>query len=118
MGLLNRSLDDVQEIRARIASVGGVMDSYSAQFVSYSQQIGDVVKSNTDIRNEVVAVDEKLKKFGVSVCVCAVACTCGVCVCMRREWKGGGRERLKMMVCVCEREREREVQGVKQLAYT
>ena len=43
------------------------MDSYSAQFVSYSQQIGDVVQSSTDIRNDVIAADDKLKKFGVGV---------------------------------------------------
>ena len=67
MNLLNNSLEDVQEMRLKVASVGSVMDSYSAEFNNYQKQIGDITQSNTEIRNEVVIAGDKLKQFGVSL---------------------------------------------------
>lgn len=66
MNLLNHSLEDVQEMRERVASMGSVMNSYDASFTSYQRQIGDLTQANTDIKNDVIAADEKIKSFGVS----------------------------------------------------
>ena len=80
MDLLNHSLEDVQEMRQRVASVGSIIDSYSAEFNSYQRQIGDITQSNLEIRNDVIAADDKLKQFGVSnTCVRVGMCVC-VCV--------------------------------------
>ena len=67
MNLLNHSLEDVQEMRERVASMGSVMDSYDATFLGYQRQIGDLTQTNTDIKNDVIAADGKLKAFGVRV---------------------------------------------------
>ena len=71
MDLLNNSLEDVQEMRAKVASVGSIMDSYSAEFNHYQRQIGDLTQSNTEIRKDVIAADDRLKTFGVST-VCLI----------------------------------------------
>ena len=66
MNLLNQSLEDVQEMRERVASMGSIMDSYDSTFNGYQRQIGDLTQANTEIRNDVIAADERLKTFGVS----------------------------------------------------
>ena len=66
MNLLNHSLEDVQEMRERVASMGSVMDSYDSTFLGYQRQIGDIAQANTDIKNDVIAAEAKIKTFGVS----------------------------------------------------
>ena len=67
MYLLNNSLEDVQEMRAKVASVGSIIDSYGADFKHYQRQIGDITQSNTEIRNSVIAANDRVESFGVSI---------------------------------------------------
>lgn len=53
-------------MKERVASMGSVMDSYDASFTGYQRQIGDLTQANTEIKNDVIAADEKIKSFGVS----------------------------------------------------
>ena len=46
--------------------MGSIMDSYDATFTGYQRQIGDLTQTNTQIRNDVIAADNRLKSFGVS----------------------------------------------------
>ena len=46
--------------------MGSVMDSYDSTFLGYQQQIGDIAQTNTDIKNDVIAAEAKIKAFGVS----------------------------------------------------
>jgi uncharacterized protein YoxC len=63
---LNQSLDELQEMREQMASMGSVLTSSNAKLLDLSKTIGNTIHGNTDIQDSIQGFADRIQGFSVS----------------------------------------------------
>lgn len=66
MQKLNSSLDELQDMRREMASMGSMLDEYQDQLHGLSTSVGDAVHTNTVMQDAVQGFSDNIGNFSVS----------------------------------------------------